>query len=200
MSAPSGTSLLKRIAREHRRALVPLLVGFVANVLIYGLVVYPLAQRVANIETSSRQAESDLLVARRQFDQANGTLTGKDRAAQELSTFYGSVLPKDLTGARRLTTLRLQQLARDADLDMGRLSATDAPPSADTTLRQLLLQMDLAGSYANMRAFIHQLEIAPEFVVIDNVALTEGADEGTLVVNLELSTYYRDATARASRP
>jgi hypothetical protein len=52
--------------------------------------------------------------------------------------------------------------------------------------------MDLAGSYANMRSFIHQLEIAPEFVVIDNVALTEGADEGTLVVNLELSTYYQD--------
>jgi Tfp pilus assembly protein PilO len=200
MSAPSGMSLVKRVGREQRRILVPLLVGLVINVLVYALLVYPLAQRVANIETSSRQAETDLLAARGEFDQANGTLTGKARASEELSTFYSQVLPKGVTGARRLTTLRLQQLARDADLDMGRLSVSDAPPNAESTLGQLQLQMDLAGTYANMRAFIHQLEIAPEFVVIDNVALTEGADDGTLVVNLELSTYYRAPTARAATP
>jgi Tfp pilus assembly protein PilO len=193
MSMPSGSALLKRIALEQRRVLVPLLVVFVVAVLAYAFGVYPLSQRVANIEQSSRQAQNDLVAARREFDQANGTLTGKDRAAQELRTFYASVLPRGLTGARRLTTLRLQQLARDADLDLGQLSASDEGPNADSTLRRLGLQMDLAGSYANMRGFIHQLEIAPEFVIIDNVSIAEGADEGTLVVNMELSTYYRDA-------
>ncbi len=45
-----------------------------------------------------------------------------------------------------------------------------------------------------MRNFIHQLETAPEFVVIDNVLLAEGADgNGALEVKLELSTYYRVA-------
>jgi hypothetical protein len=44
-----------------------------------------------------------------------------------------------------------------------------------------------------MRSFIHQLEVSPDFVVIDNISLREGADDGgTLVVNLALSTYYRD--------
>jgi len=193
MSQPSGSALLRRIAGEHRRVLLPLAVLIVANVLVYALVVYPMAQRVANIEESSRAAQNDLAAARRDFDRANGTLTGKDRAARELSTFYSSVLPRGLAGARRLTTLRLQQLARDADLDMGRQSAQDVA-RAGSRLKQLTILMDLAGSYANMRAFIHQLEIAPEFVVIDNVSLSEGADEGTLVVNLELSTYYQDET------
>ena len=192
MSQPSGSALLRRIGREHRRVLLPLAVLIAANIIIYALVVYPMAQRVANIEESSRAAEIDLATARRDFDQANGTLTGKDRAAQELSTFYSSVLPPDLTRARRLTTLRLQQLARDANLVMGRQAAQEVAPTTGSTLTQLTILMALAGSYANMRAFIHQLEIAPEFVVIDNVTLTEGADEGTLVVNLELSTYYLD--------
>ena len=32
-----------------------------------------------------------------------------------------------------------------------------------------LLRMSLSGSYRDMRAFIHELEAAPEFVVIDNI-------------------------------
>jgi hypothetical protein len=47
-----------------------------------------------------------------------------------------------------------------------------------------------------MRDFIYQLEAAPEFVVIDNVLLAEGSEgTGSLVVTLDLSTYYRVATS-----
>jgi Tfp pilus assembly protein PilO len=193
MSMMSGSALLRRIGREHRRVIVPLLVALIANVGVYVFVVYPMAQRVANIEESSRVAQAELAAARRDFNLANGTLTGKARAAEELSTFYSDVLPSGVTGARRLTTLRLQQLARDAGVDWGRLGAQEIA-STGSTLKQLEIRMDLAGSYANIRSFVHQLENSPEFVIIDNVSLNEGADEGTLVVNLELSTFYRDDT------
>ena len=191
MSTQSTSVLLRRIAREHRRILVPVTAVLIVNLLVYALVVYPLANRVANIEESGRVARVDLAAAKREFDQANGTLVGKDRASQELQTFYATVLPRSPAGARRLTTLRLVQLARDAGLDFASQSAEPAVASG-STLKQLKIVMNLAGSYADMRAFIHQLEIAPEFVIIDNVELTEGADEGTLVVNVELSTYYRE--------
>ena len=62
----------------------------------------------------------------------------------------------------------------------------------ESTLTQLKIEMVLSGTYANMRAFIHQLETAPEFVVIDNIELGQGADGGPLGVTLHLSTYYRD--------
>ena len=53
--------------------------------------------------------------------------------------------------------------------------------------------MILSGSYADMRTFIHALETAPEFVVIDNVSLAEDdPDADSLVVTLRLSTYYRE--------
>lgn len=186
--------LLKRIAQEHRRVLVPLVVALVANVLVYGLVVYPMAQRVANIEESSRAAAADLAAATREFQDATGLLTGKERASKELTTFYTTVLPRDLPGARRLTTLRLQQLARQSELTLDTITAEDDRSQARGTLKPLKITIDLIGSYADMREFIHRLEVAPEFVIIDNVSLSEGADEdGTLAVSLELSTYYRDA-------
>lgn len=187
-----GIPLLRRAAAEHRRLVIALGAGFVINVLVYAIVVYPLAQRVANVEQRDQAAEQALALARKEHAQASGTLTGKARASAELATFYKDVLPQDLTGARRLTYLRLARLARESNLQYERASY-DPTIERDSTLTRLQIDMVLSGSYANMRDFIYQLETAPEFVVIDNVQLAEGSDgDGSLVVTLDLSTYYRN--------
>ena len=194
-----GATLLQRAVREHRRVVVPLAIALGVNVVVYGAVVYPLSQRVANIEQRDRTAEEQLLAAQREQAQATGTLTGKDRAAAELATFYKDVLPSDLAGARRLTHLRLAQLAREANLKF--LRDTFVPVlERDRTLTQLKIEMVLSGSYGDMRAFIHQLETAPEFVVVDNIELGQGAEGGALAVTLRLSTYYRDTAATRDGP
>ena len=197
-SALSGGSLLRRVMREHRRVIVPLAIALGVDFAVYAAVVYPLSQRVANIEERDRTAEDQLLAAQRDHAQAAGTLSGKDRAAAELATFYKDVLPADLSGARRLTHLRLEQLARESNLRFLRASY-EPVLERDKTLTRLKIEMVLAGNYADMRAFIHQLEAAPEFVVIDNVELGENAQAGPqggpLAVTLHLSTYYRDTGA-----
>lgn len=186
-------SQVRRAVGEHRRLMLGLAAVVVVNVLLYALVVYPLSQRVASVSERERSAEQALTQARREHGQAMGALTGKSRASSELATFYSDVLPSDLTGARRLTYLRLARLARDVNLDYQR--ATYAPVvETGSTLTRLQIQLVLSGAYADMRDFIYQLETAPEFVVIDNVQLAEGAEGGgSLVVTLDLSTYYRDA-------
>ena len=185
-----GLPLLRRAAAEHRRLVLALAIAFVANVLVYALVVYPLSERVANIEERNQAAAQALAQARTEHAQANGTLTGKARASAELATFYRDVLPQDLAGARRLTYLRLARLARESNLDYER---SQYAPQANTksTLTRLQIQMVLAGTYAEMRDFIYQLETSPEFVVIDNIHLAEGSEGGSLVVTLDLSTYFR---------
>jgi Tfp pilus assembly protein PilO len=186
-----GLPLLQRAVAEHRRLVIGLGVALAANLLVYGLVVYPLAARVANIEQRNQAAAQALAQARTEHAQANGTLTGKAQAAAELATFYRDVLPQDLAGARRLTYLRLARLARESNLQYER--SQYAPKVEDgSTLTRLQIQMVLSGTYAEMRGFIYQLETAPEFVVIDNIQLAEGGDgDGSLVVTLDLSTYFR---------
>jgi Tfp pilus assembly protein PilO len=184
--------LLKRAASEYKRVLIPLAVALVVNVLIYAFVVYPLAQRVANVEERNQRAAQALAGARAEHARAAGALSGRDRAVTELATFYSTVLPHDLAGARRLTHLRLARLARQANLRYGR--ATSEPVLArDSVLTRLKVEMELTGGYSEMRSFIGQLERAPEFVVIDNLQLTQGAEADTpLDVTLALSTYYRE--------
>ena len=188
--ALTGVPLIKRIAADHRRLVVPLAVAVALNVLAYAFYIHPLAERVANVTERNQRADRELAEARRDYERASGTLKGKDRAIEALATFYTSVLPQDLAGARRLTHLRLAQLARRSNLRYSRVSAE---PGADrkSTLARLKIELSLEGTYANFRTFIHQLETAQEFVVIDKVELVEGADgSGSLEVKMELSTYY----------
>jgi Tfp pilus assembly protein PilO len=188
--AMHGMPLVRRVLNEQRRTVVPLLIALLLNVLAYAFIVYPLSRQVADVAGRDARAAQELRSDRAEHAQAAGTLTGKDRAATELTTFYGSVLPRDVSSARRLVYLRLHQLAREAGLRYSRM-ANEIEEERSSTLTRLKTEMDLAGSYASMRTFIHQLEIAPEFVVIDNVELTEDDQGNELKVKLQLSTYFR---------
>ena len=194
IDSTQGMGLVKRVLAEHRRLVIPLAVALVVNLLAYILIVYPLSDRVANVTQRDLAAEQALARAKADYDQASGTLTGKARASTALTTFYSDVLPRDLSGARRLTYLRLAQLARESDLrfESGSYKPTDERGS---TLTRLKIELVLAGSYADIRTFIRALESSPEFVVIDNVELAEGAEGGNLAVTLELSTYYRNTAS-----
>ena len=187
-----STSLVRRIVAEHRRVLLPLAVAFLVNVIVYAAFVYPLSQRVANIEQREDAAEQTLTAARREHAQASGALTGRARASAELATFYSDVLPQGQTDARRQTYLRLSTLARDSNLRHLNWQA-EAADVKESALEQLTISMQLSGAWPDIRDFIYQLEIAPEFVVIDNVQLSEGADGGALSLGMNLSTYYRNA-------
>ena len=189
-----GMHLVRRVMRERRLVVVPLLVALAVNVVLYAGVVYPLSQRVANIEERDRNAEENLLAAQRDHAQAAGTLEGRDRAATELAAFYSNVLPTDLSGARRLTHLRLAQLARESNLKFIRASF-EPVAERNRTLTRLQIEMALSGTYDDMRDFIRDLETSDDFVVIDNLELGEGADGGPLSVTVRLSTYYRDPVA-----
>jgi Tfp pilus assembly protein PilO len=182
--------LVRRVMKEHRRALIALSVALFANVLAYALLVYPLSRQVADVAGRDQRAAQALLTARREHDQATGTLTGIDRAATELTTFYTSVLPSDVSSARRLVYLRLHQLAREAGLKYAR-GSNEIAERRTSTLTRLKTEIDLTGSYPDVRTFIHQLETAPEFVVIDNIQLTDTDAGNELRVSLELSTYFR---------
>ena len=190
----TGTTrmLVRRIAREHRRIVVPLLIALAVNIVAYAFVVYPLSQAVGSIEQREAVATRELEAARREHAAARGTLTGKDRAAEELQRFYADVLPAEFPSARRLTHVRLPQLAGQLDLVYDKATVTPPTIERDSTLTRVRTVAELAGRYDDIRTFIHQLETAPEFVVIDAVKLSEEDEESSLLnLTLQLSTYYR---------
>ena len=183
--------LLKRILAEKRSVIIPLALALLVNVGVYGFVVYPLgvksagaADRAAAAARARQAAESDQIAAR-------ALVAGKSHAEQELATFYDKVLPANLRAARRMTYARLPALARQAGVTYEERRFEIDLASKTTRLGHLRIRMVLQGEYDGLRRFMYELETTPEFIIIDDVTLTQGEAGKPLTLTLALSTYYR---------
>jgi hypothetical protein len=186
------TTPLKRVMEEKRRLIWPIVIALLLNVGLFAIVVFPLSTKVASGEQDASAAETALLTAKRDYNNARQTVTGKTQADAELAKFYKDVLPPDLSGARRITYLRIPQLAQRTNL---RLETQSSAPSLlrGGDLGKLTQQAVLRGEYRDIRRFIHELETAPEFLVLEHVELTQNEndrDKGVTVA-IQVATYFR---------
>lgn len=182
-------ALVARVARERRRILVPLAIAAVANLAVYALVVYPLSMRVAASERRAVAARAALQAAEQDGRQVQSTLGRAGQADTDLRRFYADTLPASLEGARRMSYARLAEVADEHGLVIERRSY-DRDINYRGQLQRLRIGMTLSGEYRDIRAFIHDLEAGPEFLVIEDVSLTEGAQGSGVVVAVQLATYF----------
>jgi Tfp pilus assembly protein PilO len=193
VSESHGMRLARRVVQEHRRAVILIAAGLILNLLLYISVVRPWNQSVANIRQRTEAAMQARNAAQAEFSQANGKLTGMGRATKELDTFYSMKLAQDLSRARRLTYGRVQMLAKDHRLAY-QGSRYEQAEQRGSTLTKLKTSVEVTGNYNSVRSFIYAIETAPEFVVIENISLAEGNNEGSLRLAMDLSTYFRSST------
>jgi Tfp pilus assembly protein PilO len=183
---------LSRIVSENRRAVWLIVAGLVANLALLALVVYPLSQKEKGSEAEAQAASNELAIARADFANAKATVSGQGEADAELKKFYGEVLPPGFSGARSILFPHLDQLARSSNLRPANSSIRPAPPGERSDLQKLTLTMSLSGEYTNIRRFVHELETAPEFLVLESVALSRTeADSQDLRVDAQVATYFR---------
>jgi hypothetical protein len=187
---------MRRIVSENRRAVWIVATALVINAALYVLVVYPLSKRAESGQQEAGDATQALIQARGSFGAARGTVTGKKQADDELKRFYSEVLPTDLSGARRMLHPYVDQLVRDADLTH-LTSQSNRETGKTGTLRKLTRTLNLSGEYTNVRQFIHELETAPEFLILESVNVIQGQGQGTdrkLNVTVQIATYYQDSS------
>ncbi len=186
-----SANVTARVFAEKRTVITLLATLALANAAFFGGVVYPLQRRVASADQRAATAAAALASAEREQKIARDTLVGKERAQKELSRFYTDILPRDQSAARRITYLRLAELARDAGLQFDHRTFS-VQEQRDSTLLRLDITMLLSGRYADVRRFVHELERAQEFVVISGIELVQrDLDDSMLELTLRLATFYR---------
>jgi len=185
-------TILRRIISEKRGIIVPLVLALLVNIGVYVLVVHPLAVKSETSADRAVAAAQARQAAERNFASAEALVRGKTLADQELTTFYGKVLPSNLDDARRMTYARLPALARKANMRLTRRDAgTDADLERKSHLGRLKTQMVLEGGYENIRQFLFELETTPEFIIVDDVSLGQSETNKPVTLTVALSTYYR---------
>jgi hypothetical protein len=89
--------------------------------------------------------------------------------------------------------LKLAQLARSHDVALQRGAAT-TEELRNSPLERLAVDYSLEGSWNDVRQFIYEIETGPDFLVIDNVGLSEAeGGNAPLALALQISTYFRAA-------
>jgi Tfp pilus assembly protein PilO len=182
---------VRRVLTEKRRLILPIVIALIVNIALFAIVLYPLSKKVDGGVQQAQAASTTRTAAQRDYDAARATVKGKGQADQELQKFYSDVLPPDLSAARRATFLRIEQLAQKCNLRLER-ETSDPKPLRESELVKFTYRASLSGDYRNIRRFIHELETAPEFLVLENVELTQSEIENRgLNVSVDIATYYR---------
>jgi type II secretion system (T2SS) protein M len=190
----SQGNIVRRILNEKRGALIPLATALVINIGVYALVVYPLGVKSATAADRAAAAASARQAAERDLASAGALVAGKARADEELATFYQKVLPSDPDQARRMTYARLPALARKANMKLTeRRAERDTPTQKDSQFGRVRTRMELEGDYQSVRQFLYELETTPEFIIVDDVTLSQADPTRPLALTVEVSTYYRQA-------
>lgn len=186
----TGSMPLSRVARDYRLWILLVGAGLAINLAVLAFVVWPLS---ATADASARRATTAADTrrdAQAELTSAEGLRDGSAQAARDLERFYGEVLPPDLASARRLAHLKLSQMAREHNVTFQR-SASTPEIIRGSSLERLSVSYALAGEYADVRALIYEMETAPDFLVIDDVFLSEGSEEqAPLTLTLNFSTFY----------
>jgi hypothetical protein len=184
-----------RVLAEHRRWLLPVALLLAINVIVLIAGVLPLRQSVENGSARAEASAQSLRQAMADLKDAEATRDGQSQASTDLDRFYAEVLPTNMTAARRITHVKLAQLARSHGVDF-QSGASTPETLRDSTLERLHVNYALSGDWDDIRQLIYEIETGPDFIVIDNVELAEGQGDALLSLSLELSTYYRVADGR----
>lgn len=189
----TARALVARVLVERRRVLLPLGIAALVNLGVYALVVYPLSLKVRASERRATVARTQVQAAERDEKTTRASLGRAEQADADLRRFYRDTLPSNVEGARRMSYAKLASLADHHGLVVERRSY-DRDTGHRGRLHKLKIGMALSGEYRDIRAFVHALETSPEFLVIEDVSLSEGARPGApLSVAVQLATYYAGA-------
>jgi hypothetical protein len=181
---------LTRVVADHRRWLLPVGILLAINIGVLAVVVLPLRRSVESGAAAADASAQSLREAMADMKDAEATRDGQSKAALDLDRFYADVLPMDFMTARRVTHVKLVQLARSHDVTVESGAAT-TEDLKESTLERLHVNYALNGDWEDIRQFIYAIETGPDFVVIDNMQIAEDSTGGILSLTLELSTYYR---------
>jgi Tfp pilus assembly protein PilO len=188
---------LNRVIADHRRWLLPVGILLAINLAVLLAVVLPLRQSVESGASAAEASAQALSEAMADLKDAEATRDGQSKAAVDLDRFYADVLPRDFNSARRVTHVKLAQLARSHDVSFESGAAT-TEDLKDSTLKRFHANFALTGDWEDIRQFIYAIETGPDFVVIDDVQLGESESGGSLSLTLDISTYYRDLGAQGA--
>lgn len=180
--------VLIEIFMKNRKAqlLTLFLTGLVlANGGFYLLRTKPASLNASGLETRLQDNRQSIRAKQDQYRR----YASFGRGEEQLETFKKMLPAKsDYTGILR----QVFKMAKEDGVKSDSISATKKEVAQNQDdIVQISFSMPVSGRYKDVRKFIHDMEVSPLFLNIDNLGLASNEGTGEIAVTLGLSTYAR---------
>jgi uncharacterized coiled-coil protein SlyX len=185
------------IWRERRTLLIVLGVLLAANTIFFFTYRVQYEQRLRDLDTRVGQMEDRLKEVRGTRQLAERQYAAYRKVQKDIEEVYNV---RWSTQSERLGPLisEVKRLAAASQLIPPTYSFTQTATKSDTTgtLNTSVVSIAFAvqGNYQQIRRLVNLLELSPQFVIIDSIALRSATDQN-LSLTLHVKTLFRDTTA-----
>ena len=184
-------NLWRRIFTENRISTTLVVTGLLTTTVFYFGGVYPLERRVDQARALNAGTSRELDDVQAIYEKVRARLEREELATADIESFYAEILPKDLPTARDIAYVKLADLAAAKNLVMERRNTQSVLDEFGGLVR-LQTDMLLAGQWVDIRSFIATLEGGSDFLVIEDIVLSQREDRAAPVaLAIEVATYYR---------
>ena len=184
------------IWREKRVLLIVLAVLLLANTIFFFTYRVQYESRLRDLDTRLDQAKADLEAARRTrvgTEQQVAAYRGIERNVRDI---YEN---RWATETQRLTSMiaEVKRLAANTNLTPTTVSFSrkENPSSGRyaTGATEVGVSFNVQGTYQQVRRLINQLELSPQFIIIDQIGLTSETGD-LLTMSIHVKTLFRETT------
>ncbi len=198
MKAASPVRLRPRFdIREAGRPIVGTLVAVLAvNVLATVFLVQPARREMERLRDDSQPRVIRVRDREKQVVEREKHLAALRQAESDLDRLRGEVLA---TRERRMIEVQLElaRLAKQFGINLARVQYENQMLE-EYGIERFAMVVPLEGGYTNLRKFMQAVEDSKRYLLLDRVALAEGADGGQLLsLNVTLATYFSAGNAEA---
>ena len=175
-----------------RRLVTPLLVLLGLNAAAFLVWTLPRLVQERSLNARAATVEQELAREKERVRDARERVSTLENNTRDERHFFGTVVGD----RRRLLVPMLQDIVRIAQengLEPRNQTYQRGPVRGLPAVTRFDIAIPMEGSYANLAAFVQQLERSPHFVTVETVALARerGRDDGAASLDLQLVTYFK---------
>ncbi len=177
------------IRQVSQQVVVVCLALVAGNAFFYALLVRPRLEEYRTLTTENAPRIRDLERRERAAGDRGAYVAALQKAEEDLARLRTEVLR---TRDERMIEVdeELAHLAQSFSINLEQVQYQN-DVLEEEGLERFAMTFPLQGGYSNLRTFIHAVEESPRFLVIERVALAEGAEGGVLLsMNITLVTYF----------
>jgi Tfp pilus assembly protein PilO len=188
------------IWRERRVLLIILGILLAANTIFFFTYRVQYEQRLGDLDTRIAESETQLQKTRETRQLAERQYAAYRKVQKDIEEVYNE---RWSTQSARLAPLitEVKRLATASQLTPPTYTFSVATTKSDTTgtlnTSVVGISFGVQGTYQQIRRLINLLELSPQFVIIDSIALSSANDQN-LSLTIHVKTLFRDTSPRVA--